>query len=244
MKSNLLILQARLDSTRLPRKVLRQVSGKPLILHQIDRILTSKWLNDLVVAIPLGNKNDLLASCLLEKSVAVYRGNENDVFSRFQSAIKEHPAEVIIRSTADCPLFMSEVLDLMLEEFDTSDVDYMSNCLPPTFPDGLDIEIFSRSAFQELSKQHLSPKQREHVTLGFYDGSSRFRTMNFANEVDLSHHRWTVDYIEDFNFVKSILTSINPLATFSEVLDFLKNNPKIKNKRSGNLRNISLLEDE
>ncbi len=242
MKNNLLILQARLGSKRLPSKVLREVKGKPLILHQIERIRSSRLLNNLVVAIPTGAQDDLLANCLEDAGVSFHRGDEHDVFSRFEEVIAHHSAEVLIRSTADCPLFMSELLDDMLEIFEQADADYLSNCLPPTFPDGLDIEIFRRDSFHRLGKEKLTPKQREHVTLGFYDHNSTFKTMNFKNSFDLSHERWTVDYIEDFQFIEQILNSISPSATFSEVLSFLRRNPQVKNLKSGSFRNISLME--
>ena len=243
VKSNLLVLQARLGSKRLPGKVLLEVAGKPLILHQIERIRCSKLLDQMVVAIPLGEQDDLLATCLQDFRVPFFRGDELNVFSRFQASIKEYSADVIVRSTADCPLFMAELLDQMLLLFDKSDVDYLSNCLPPTFPDGLDIEIFSRKSFESLNSKELSSKQKEHVTLAYYDNSNTFKTLNFPNEHDLSHERWSVDYIEDFRFIEQIMSSINPLSKFDEVLQFLKQNPTVRNSKSGNFRNIALLED-
>ena len=243
MKSNLLVLQARLGSSRLPGKVLREILGRPLIFYQIDRILTSKLLNDLVVAIPSGSQDDSLAKRLQKEGIAVHRGDEKDVFTRFKGALSKYSADVIIRSTADCPLFMSEILDEMLRTFDQYEVDYLSNCLLPTYPDGLDIEIFKSDSFKILDDFELSSKQREHVTLAFYDGSRNFKTMNFANSHDLSGHRWTVDYIEDFVFIESIFKNLSPVASFSEVLNFLENHPNIVNQKSGAFRNVSLRED-
>ena len=141
--------------------------------------------------------------------------------SRFKSAIDLYSAEVIVRATADCPLLMPELLDKMLLFFQENDFDYMSNSIKPSFPDGLDLEIFSRKAFNTLINLELTPQQREHVTLGFYDGSYEFKIFNFHNDIDLSSERWTVDYVEDFNFIAKIFEKTNPFVTFSEVLELL-----------------------
>ena len=240
IKSNLLVLQARVGSQRLPGKVMREILGKPLIKYQIDRIKKSKFLDDLVVAIPIGAQDDLLEDFLKSNSINVYRGENNDVAFRFKGAIDLYSAEVIVRSTADCPLFMPELLDKMLLFFQENDLDYMSNAIKPSYPDGLDLEIFSRKAFNTLINLELSPQQREHVTLGFYDGSFAFKIFNFPNDIDLSSERWTVDYIEDFYFIAKIFEKTNPFVTFNEILELLENNPELKNERSSEFRNIQL----
>jgi spore coat polysaccharide biosynthesis protein SpsF (cytidylyltransferase family) len=240
IKSNLLVLQARIGSQRLPGKVMREILGKPLIKYQIDRMKKSKLLDDLVVAIPKGAHDDVLEDFLSSNSVTVYRGENYDVASRFKGAIDLYSAEVIVRSTADCPLFMPELLDKMLLFFQENELDYMSNAIKPSYPDGLDIEIFSRKAFNTLINLELTLQQREHVTLGFYDGSYDFKIFNFANDIDLSSERWTVDYIEDFNFIAKIFEKTNPFVTFNEVLVLLENHPELKNEKTSEFRNIQL----
>ena len=240
MRNNILILQARLGSTRFPGKVLKEIAGRPLIEYQINRIRASKYLSKLIVAIPSGEQDDLLESFLLNIGVEVYRGELDDVFSRFQGAISDSSAEIVIRSTADCPLFMSSILDEMLEYFERTDVDYLSNAIIPTYPDGLDIEIFKKGAFESLSKSNLTKLQREHVTLGFYDGTHSFKVSNFRNEFDLSSERWTVDYEEDFRFIETIIEQTNPLVSLSEVLQYLESNPQVRNSKPSSYRNIAL----
>ena len=212
-------------------------------MYQINRINYSRHLNELVVAIPHGLEDDPLHEYLISQNIKVYRGSLNNVLSRFKEVISESEAEVIIRSTADCPLFMSEILDRMLVVFDDANVDYLSNAITPTFPDGLDIEIFSREAFVHLTKSELTPRQKEHVTLGFYDGTHNFITRNFHNIEDLSSERWTVDYLEDFEFVSKIFMKTNPQIDFEGVLDFLKENKTIRNSKPSSYRNIALMKE-
>jgi spore coat polysaccharide biosynthesis protein SpsF (cytidylyltransferase family) len=235
-----LILQARIGSSRLPGKVLKQIAGRPLIQFQINRIRKSKLLNNLVVAIPIETENDSLERYLRSENIEVYRGAENDVLSRFEGVISKTTAEVIIRSTADCPLFMPEILDEMLGTFYQSDLDYLSNSISPTYPDGLDIEIFSKTAFNVLLQTNPSKLQREHVTLGFYDGTNSFKTQNFTNKIDLSMERWTVDYQEDFDFVKKIFEKSGQFVTFHEVLQLLEDYPEVRNSKTSEFRNIAL----
>lgn len=237
---NLLILQARLGSSRLPGKVLKKIKGKPLIMYQIERIQQSKLLDDFIVAIPECKDDDELNQFLIENDVKVSRGNLNDVFSRFNNVIEKSNADVIIRSTADCPLFMPEILDQMLERFYISKCDYMSNSIEPSFPDGLDIEIFTKLAFSCLLQSELSDLQREHVTLAFYDGTHDFNICNFTNENDLSSQRWTVDYIEDFEFVDKIYQKFSTKTSMKELVDFLESNPSFTNSRTHEYRNIAL----
>ena len=209
-------------------------------MYQIERIQHSKLLEEFIVAIPESNEDDELNQYLKDNDVNVSRGSLNDVFSRFSKVIEKSNAEVIIRSTADCPLFMPEILDQMLERFFISKCDYMSNSLKPSFPDGLDIEIFTKSAFFRLAESELSDLQKEHVTLAFYDGTRNFKVCNFPNEVDLSSQRWTVDYIEDFEFVDRIYQKFNTKTSMKQLVDFLESNPSFSNSRTNEYRNIAL----
>lgn len=219
---------------------MKEILGQPLIKYQLDRIKKSKYLDELVVAIPTGAEDEELSSYLSSEGITTFRGELNDVLSRFEGVISNSTAEVIIRSTADCPLFMSEILDEMLEEFETTNLDYLSNAIVPTYPDGLDIEIFTRDAFLSLANSELTLMQREHVTLGFYDGTHDYKIKNFENIENLSSERWTVDYEEDFEFISEVFIKNHKHVNFVEVLDFLRENPRIRNAKPSTFRNISL----
>ena len=244
MRDFVVYLQARIGSTRLPGKVLLQINGMPMIKRQIDRILQSKEIDGLVVLIPDSSDNDALHLELTKFGVDTFRGSENDVLQRFIDASKIFVTRNIIRITADCPLIMPDILDDMIHRFSEKNPDYLSNTLIETYPDGLDIEIFSTSALRKLSSLNLGVLDREHVTLGIYNRPGTFSLENFKSAVDLSRQRWTVDYPDDFEFVKGVFEHFKGMETtfrVSDVLRYIELNPSIhSNKTSPNLRHISL----
>jgi len=244
VKDFVVYLQARIGSTRLPGKVLLQINGMPMIKLQIDRILQSKEIDGLVVLIPDSSDNDALYLELKKFGVDTFRGSENDVLQRFIDASKIFVTRNIIRITADCPLTMPDILDDMIRNFSEKNPDYLSNTLIETYPDGLDLEIFSTSSLRKLSSFELGVLEREHVTLGIYNRPDMFSLENFKSVVDLSRQRWTVDYPDDFEFVKGVFEHYKGMeSTFcvSDVLRYIELDPTIHaNKTSPNLRHISL----
>ena len=240
------ILQARTSSTRLPGKVLMELNGKPMIAWQIERIAKSNRINQLVIATSTDQSDDALAAYLESIGIEVYRGSLSNVHSRFFEVIKNFPAnDSVVRLTGDCPLLMPQLIDQIVDYFEENAYDYISNCLTPTFPDGLDVEIFSRQSFFGLSKLSLSDKEKEHVTLKYRDPSAGFRLGEIKCHQDLSAERWTVDYPEDFEFVEKVFTHFRgeeSTFTFEEVLAYLEKNPDSRNLLSHTLRNVSLIE--
>lgn len=197
-------------------------------------------IDDLIVAIPDTEQNNKLEDFLSELGIQVSRGPLNNVFERFKKIIEATDRDYFVRLTADCPLFMPKLLDEMYLEFLRSDVDYMSNCLSPTFPDGLDIEIFKKGAFLSQSSFNLNEKELEHVTLGLWTRPKFYKLKNYESEVDLSYLRMTVDYREDFDFVRQIFTGTCLDVDLEGVLKFLHCNPGVINQKSPDLRNIAL----
>lgn len=244
MRNFVVYLQARIGSSRLPGKVLLQINGMPMIKLQIDRILQSKEIDGIVVLIPDSSENDVLHLELKKIGVDTFRGSENDVLKRYIDASKMFVTRNIIRITADCPLIMPDILDDMIRKFSEKSPDYMSNTLTETYPDGLDIEIFSTSSLRKLSGLDLGVLEREHVTLGIYNRPDMFSLENFESEVDLSKQRWTVDYPADFEFVKGVFEHFKGMETtfgVSDVLRYIGLNPASHaNKTSPSLRHISL----
>jgi spore coat polysaccharide biosynthesis protein SpsF (cytidylyltransferase family) len=167
---NLAILQARMTSSRLPGKVMMPINNVPMIHWQISRLSHSSGIDKLVVATSTDPSDDILASYLEEKAINVHRGPLSNVYQRFLDVINQNPdSDVIIRLTGDCPMVMPKLIDEMLEYYAQNKFDYLSNCLTPSFPDGLDIEIFSRQSFISLLTFTLANKDLEHVTLIFID---------------------------------------------------------------------------
>ncbi len=165
--NNLAIIQARMASSRLPGKVMLEINKIPSIKFQIDRIRNSK-VDNLVIATSTDSSDDILVEYLKTIHVEVRRGPLEDVATRFLQILDEFDPRNFIRLTADCPFVMSQLIDKMLDVFNLSDLDYLSNSNPPTFPDGLDVEIVNASAFRQLLRSDLSKSEREHVTLRFH----------------------------------------------------------------------------
>ena len=227
-RSNLVILQARMSSTRLPGKILMEVNGKPMIYWQIQRILRSKKISKLVVATSEHPTDDILAEYLKSINCDFVRGSLDDVLSRFIKVENIYNPEVIIRLTADCPLVMPDLIDSMLEKFYEAKVQYLSNIIELTYPDGLDIEVIRAGVLTKLSNLNLSDEEKEHVTLGILNRKNIFRTFNIVNYNNLSHYRWTVDTEEDFAFIKRVFKEFKSKETefnFKDLVIFFKQHP-------------------
>ncbi|EEA93264.1 cytidylyltransferase domain-containing protein [Pseudovibrio sp. JE062] len=227
----LAILQARLSSSRLPGKVLKPILGKPMLIHQIERIRRSKLIDELVVATSCEESDDQLEHCLKQAGCKVYRGDLSDVLSRFCGAAQQLPeASTIVRLTGDCPLTDWNVLDAAIAYFKANSFDYVSNADPATWPDGLDVEVMTRSALFDAGKHAKLKSDREHVTSYIRNNKQHYRIGTLLNDEDLSALRWTVDEPEDFAFVTKVydrLYSSNPNFATKEILDLIAVEPDL-----------------
>jgi len=242
-RHTVVILQARMSSSRLPGKVMMSLNGEPMISQQIKRIKSASLVDELIVATSTDPSDNLLAEFIEQIGVRVFRGSLDDVLSRFLRIQQEECPTAIIRLTGDCPLVMPELIDEMVLKFYGSSVDYLSNTLELTYPDGLDIEVINPAAFEKLRLLELTAAEREHVTLGIYSRPSMFSLANFRGGMDLSKNRWTVDYQEDLNFVRKIYAAFQGLEstfTLRDVLKFLSQNPELKSAIAADRRNEQL----
>jgi spore coat polysaccharide biosynthesis protein SpsF len=203
-KEVIAVLQARMSSSRLPGKVMLLINNNPMIFWQIRRIKKSLRVNRVVVAISSDTTDNVLAEYLDSIHQEYIRGPLDNVLARFTIVETIYKPDVIIRLTGDCPFVMPDLIDEMLGLFDRVQVDYLSNILELTFPNGLDIEIIKCGVLTRLNSMNLSDSEREHVTLGLLNRRSDYSVHNFTNAVDLSHYRWTVDTEKDFYFVSNI----------------------------------------
>lgn len=244
MKPPLIILQARLNSRRLPKKVLLPINDRPMIAWQIDRIRSAR-VGELVVATSTDVSDDDLCIFLSEEKISFRRGPVDDVVSRFSNIIDEFKPDYFFRLTADCPLIMPNLMKEMVEIFSQGDYDYVSNTHPPTYPDGLDLEVIKTSAFKKMQQLDLTAQHKEHVTLAIYENPSIFSTKNVQSKIPLQSMRWTVDYPEDYEFIKNIYLKFAGRELEFEIDDILlsiENGEIQKNMISSELRNISLKE--
>lgn len=204
----LAVLQARMSSTRLPGKVLQPIEGQPMLARQIERIRRSAMIDELVVATSTDESDDPLAALCEGIGVPVARGSLHDVLDRFHAALEAFPAEHVVRLTADCPLTSPRVIDEVIRLHLTEGADYTSNCHPPTFPDGLDVEVLTEAALRWAHDSAGSVPEREHVTLAIYNRPESFRLANLEMSPDLSALRWTVDLPADLEFARSVYAAL------------------------------------
>jgi spore coat polysaccharide biosynthesis protein SpsF len=231
-----------MSSTRLPGKAMLQINGEPMISWQISRILKSN-VDGLVLVTSTEESDNTLTEYVNSLGVPVYRGSIENVFSRFWNVLETYKPERFLRLTGDCPLVMPNLINEMLTDFEKFACDYMSNTNPPTFPDGLDIEIASFATLEKLSKLELTADEKEHVTIGIYNRPTEFNLRNFSAPYDNSNMRWTVDYPEDLEFVRRVynqfIGSENDFA-FEDVVQLIKSNIIQDNVLTNQLRNITL----
>ena len=158
------IIQARLGSSRLPGKTLMMLENEPLLGHLVNRVKASEYVDDMIIATTTRKLDDRLAAYAENRGLRVYRGSENDVLDRFYKAAALHQTETIVRVTPDCPMLDPKVLDSVILHYIQGDYDYVSNAITPTYPDGLDTEIFSFSALEKAWNEAKLPSERENVT--------------------------------------------------------------------------------
>lgn len=221
------VVQARMGSMRFPDKVMRTICNKPMIELLLERLKQSKFIDQIVLATSTHVRNDSLADYVSQLGIKVYRGSEEDVLDRYYQAACEAKAEVIVRITGDCPLIDPVIVDKIIQDFHDKKVDYASNTLTPTYPDGLDTEVFTFKALASAWEFAKEPRQREHVT-PFIKESEQFTRFNDVCLIDYSSERWTVDESEDFQLIKSIFEYFYPRLDFGwyEILALSEKKPE------------------
>ena len=239
MKKVVAIIQARMGSTRLPGKVMKDLCGKTVLAHDIERVRQSKYIDEIVIATTKFKEDDIILKEVSKNGAKVYRGSENDVLSRYYEAAKENKADVIVRITSDCPLIDPFIVDEVLN----SNYDLVTNAgvYPEnrTYPRGLDVEVFSfdilKKAFQEAKEMY----QREHVTPFIYENSKNI--YYYKNDIDFSKYRWTLDTEEDYKLIEIIYKKLykgehnfyfnDILKLFDDIPELFEINKNVRQKR-------------
>lgn len=222
------IIQARMGSTRLPGKILKKVNGRPLLSYQIERLQQSNYINDLVIATTIDEKDDLIVEFCEKNNILSFRGSEEDVLARYYETAKAFKAEAIVRITSDCPIIDVQVVDKTIQYFIDNNFDYVSNTVERTYPRGLDTEIFTFAALEIAYNEAVLERDREHVTAYFYTNPDIFKISNVRNAMDYSKYRWTVDTEEDFQLIKNIIEKLyieNPQFTLHDTVKLMEANP-------------------
>jgi spore coat polysaccharide biosynthesis protein SpsF (cytidylyltransferase family) len=224
------IIQARMGSTRLPGKTMMKISGKPLLFHVIERAKRSKLIEKIIVATTDGKEDDAIEKKSVEYGASVFRGSRDDVLDRYYQAARKYKADVIVRITADDPLKDPEVVDKAIKSFLSGKYDYVNNFSEPTYPEGLDVEVFSFSALEKAWKEAAKPSEREHVTPYIWGNPRNFRLHCVKNGKDLSGMRWTIDYPKDLSFARTVYKYLyreGKIFLMGDVLDLLQRKPEV-----------------
>lgn len=234
----LAIIQARMSSTRLPGKVLLEVDEKPLLAILISRLSNSKYINKVIVATSDHDSDDIIEEFCKENNVNCFRGDLNDVLSRYYQCAKLLSPKHVIRITADCPLIDCEIVDQVVKMHLDSNADYTSNTIEPTFPDGLDTEVIRMEVLEYINTVARLPSQREHVTKYIIDNKAQFKICSYKDNLDHSDLRWTVDTIDDFQVIKTICCQFDHIEQikYNQILN-LYTQPDIYDQLSVNLKN-------
>ncbi|GEK33619.1 cytidylyltransferase domain-containing protein [Kurthia sibirica] len=199
------IIQARMGSTRLPGKIMKQVNGKSLLLHQIERIRKCKNIDRIIIATTIEEQDDEIVKFCEHNRIHYYRGAEHDVLARYYETWKAYGGETIVRLTSDCPIIDSEVVDDTIQYFKKNSFDYVSNTIERTFPRGMDTEVFSSSVLEKTYHEASLISEKEHVTAYIYTHANLFSIGSYKAQKDYSKYRWTVDTDEDFLVVKNLI---------------------------------------
>ena len=202
------VVQARVGSSRLPRKVLADLGGMPVLARVVERLRRARRIDQIVVATTVLPADAPVAELAADLGVPCVRGSEDDVLGRYEQAAREWPADRIVRITADCPLLDPDVVDAVVAASDEATWDYAANINPPTYPDGLDVEVMRRSALARAAREATLRSEREHVTLHIRNHPERFRLRNVTQVPDRSRMRWTVDEPADLAFARAVYAEL------------------------------------
>lgn len=235
------IIQARSGSRRLPGKVLADLGGAPLLQRVVERAQRIPGMDRVMVATTTQPGDDAVARLCETVGVECYRGSENDVLDRYYCAARHAQAERIVRITADCPMLDPGVAARVVNESATTGCDYAANINPPTYPDGLDVEVMTAEALERSWRDATLTSEREHVTLHIRNNPGRFTTVNVAQEPDRSALRWTVDEPADLAFAREVYTELGSGSWGQdEVLGLLARRPELARHNAGIQRDEGL----
>ncbi len=223
----ILITQARMGSSRLPGKVLKEVNGQTLLEIHLNRLRQCKKVDEIIVATTVADADEKIEALAHSLNFKTYRGSENDVLDRYyQSALPFRP-DWIVRVTSDCPLLDAALVDKVIETALAKNVDYCSNTLDPHFPDGQDVEVFKFSALEKAWKEAKLTSEREHVTPYIWGnsdvkGENIFKAFSFVNDKNYGHLRMTVDEENDFKLIEHLVKKYGSDKTWLEYVQAIE----------------------
>jgi len=236
------IIQARMASTRLPGKVLADIAGRSMLSHVVERAAAIDGVNEVAVATTTAPEDRAILEVASSFGARPFAGHPIDVLDRYYQAARESGADAVVRITADCPMIDPAESARVVSRFTCGNLDYATNLLPPTFPDGQDTEVVSFGALEDTWRVATLPSDREHVTTYIRTNPQRFRVGNVTNEPDLSHLRWTVDEPDDLEFIRAVFAALEPqppgrFASMRAIVELLEQHPEVAALHPDHFRN-------
>ncbi len=238
------IIQCRLGSTRLPRKIFLDLNGKPIIKHLVERLKKSKKIEKIIIATTLDTQDDQVCEWCEEESLDYFRGDTENVLSRFYHCAKRFNVSKIVRVTSDCPLIDPEIVDKTIELFSREEFDYASNNLKKTFPHGLDVEVFSYKSLETSYLNSSSKIEKEHITQFIRKRPNEFKLVNLSSKNNLSDIRITIDEKEDLILVRKIIDALGNEASYKDIENLFISSPELKKINENAKNNHSIYNAE
>ena len=223
------IIQARMGSTRFPGKVMKPLDGEnPLLYSVIAQLKNCELIDVIVVATTDLEEDDIIVEYLKKNGIKYFRGSSEDVLDRYFQCAKKFLFSSIVRIPADKPFIDPEFVDSIIKKFKIEHFDYITTFLPPTFPIGSEVEIFSYDCLEKTWKNANLPSEREHVTPYIYNNKNKFKILNIKNDKDESNLRWAVDRKEDYDLALKIVTNIKKRPILmKDIINLFKTNPEL-----------------
>lgn len=225
-----------MGSSRLPGKVILPLSGKPLILRMFERVAFSNYAGNIIVVITKDQDDNELFKICKQNNIEVYRGNSLDLLDRHFQAAKKFDADAVVKIPSDCPLIDPAIIDKVILYYinNRNKYDFVSNLHPPSYPDGNDVEVMSFKALENAWINSKKDFEREHTTPYIWENPDKFRIGNVILETGLDYsmtHRFTIDYKEDYEFIKRVYDELyekNNIFSINDILELLEKKPEIK----------------
>ena len=227
------VIQARSGSNRLPGKVMMEILGKPLLIRMVERVQRSELAGTIVVATTTEASDDIIEKLCETEGLLCYRGSRDDLLDRHYQVGKLYEADAVVKIPSDCPLIDPKVIDRVLQYYIDNGFDFVSNLHPATYPDGNDVEVMSWASIAKAWQESTRTLEREHTTPYIWENPDRFKIGNLAWESGLDYSmtdRWTIDYPEDFTFIKTIYEQLypaDPAFDLQDILHLTRQNPDI-----------------
>jgi spore coat polysaccharide biosynthesis protein SpsF len=237
------IIQARVGSTRLPKKAMLKIEGKPLLEYMISQVKKSSTIDEIIVATSKKSSNNIIRSFCKKNNINCYSGSENNLVERYCEAAKSFGVSTIVRLTSDCPLIDPQIIDKCVKKFINSKYDFVSNTSTldsSSYPDGMDVEVFSYNTLKYVNRVCKNDTDLEHVTPFIWRKRTFFKIFKLKLKKDLSHYRLTIDYKEDLELTKKIIVFFKKkkiTINLKNIINFLMKNKniylinKVRNKK-------------